>query len=166
MRREGKMVAIAHAVEPRGHEVPTAAAEPSVLVADDDESMRLLLGSVLAGAGYRVTCVADGAEAIEKLGECPPDLMILDLLMPGTSGWDVLAFLENHPSLAGVPVVVLTSYGDAERPTGRPVIHKPVDGELLRHLVGELLAQARCQEPEGPRTLLPGSRRLPPRDPG
>jgi CheY-like chemotaxis protein len=141
----------------------------SVLVADDDESMRHIIADILTEAGNTVACATDGADAIHQLGGPAPDLMILDLLMPGTSGWDVLEFMEERPRLSTIPVVVLTAYGSSgEIPTGRPVIHKPVDPDLLLQLVEELLSQGddarKFGAQEGPSDLLPRSRRgLPPR---
>jgi CheY-like chemotaxis protein len=139
--------------------------EPSdgaVLIVDDDESMRLLLSEILSSAGYRVQCADGGAEAIHALRGPAPRLVILDLLMPGTSGWDVLEFIEERPRLSTIPVVVLTAYGEKQNtPHGRPVIHKPVDGDLLREMVDELLAQelaAGRDVDEVPSDLLPGRR--------
>jgi len=134
----------------------------SVLVVDDDESVRLLLAEILRGAGYHVICASGGDEAIRMLRGPAPRLMILDLLMPGTSGWDVIDFLEERPRLVTIPVVVLTAYGDGENmPAGRPVIHKPVDGDLLCRMVDELVAQEHLawrDADEAPSDLLPRSR--------
>jgi CheY-like chemotaxis protein len=133
-----------------------------VLIVDDDESVRLLLADILVRDGYQVECAVDGAEAIRMLRGPAPDLMILDLLMPGTSGWDVLEFMGERPRLSTIPVVVLTAYGEGEEmPSGRPVIHKPVDADLLRRLLCELLEQSRAagvDAAEVPSDLLPRSR--------
>lgn len=116
------------------------AARRSILVVDDDESMRMLLERVLGDHGYQVTCADGGADAIRQLRETVPDLLIVDLLMPGVTGWDVLEVLCGDPRLAAVPVVVVTSDGErADAPAGRPVIHKPLDCELLVQLVADLL---------------------------
>ena len=132
---------------------------PEVLIVDDDESMRLLLARLLEDGGYRVACAQGGAEAIDALRfAAPPDLVVLDLLMPAVSGWDVLHFMDEQPRLATVPVVVLTSYEEGgEAPASRPVLHKPVEAELLRALVGEILRQGRggLGSEESPGDLLP-----------
>ncbi len=114
-----------------------------MLVADDDESVRTLLAEILAGEGYRVVTASDGAEALEKMRATEPDLVILDLMMPHVSGWQVLEEIERHPRWAGTPVVVLTAFGEVGGvPAGRRVIHKPVDLELLRTTLEEMAGPA------------------------
>jgi CheY-like chemotaxis protein len=85
--------------------------------------------------------------------------MLLDLMMPGMSGWQVIQALGESPRLADFPVVVLTAFGSGDdAPADRPVIHKPVDADVLCGLVGELLAQRRRLEfalEEPPTDLLP-----------
>jgi CheY-like chemotaxis protein len=106
--------------------------------------MRMLLARVLGDRGYQVTCADGGADAIRQLRETLPDLVIVDLLMPGVTGWDVLEVLGGDPRLAAVPVVVVTSDGErADTPAGRPVIHKPLDCEVLYQLVADLLGVTR-----------------------
>jgi CheY-like chemotaxis protein len=132
----------------------------SVLIVDDDESVRTTLEVILRREGHEVLAVPGGAQALDRLGDgTPPDLMLLDLMMPGMSGWEVLQALGDSPRLADVPVVVLTSFGAGDdAPAGRPVIHKPVDADVLCGLVEELLLQRRrlvfaLEEP--PTDLLP-----------
>jgi CheY-like chemotaxis protein len=113
-----------------------------VWVIDDDVSIRLLLTQILTDAGHRVVCADSGDEALRMFERATPDLMVLDLLMPRTTGWDVLDFMREHPRLSSVPVIVLTAYGeDGKLPLGRAVIHKPIDDDLLCGLVAELLSQ-------------------------
>ena len=84
----------------------------SVLVADDEEDVRFLLSRLLGDVGYEVHLAQDGLEALERIDATKPDLMILDLMMPGLDGWGVLKRLETHPS---PPIVVLlTARGDPE----------------------------------------------------
>jgi len=84
----------------------------AVLVADDEEDVRFLLSRLLGDVGYEVHLAEDGLEALERIDADRPDLMILDLMMPGLDGWGVLKRLESHPN---PPIVVLlTARGDPE----------------------------------------------------
>jgi CheY-like chemotaxis protein len=83
-----------------------------ILVVDDDEFVRLMVGHILAAGGYEVDMAREGAEAIERIEKSRPDLVILDLVMPGLDGWAVLDHL--HRSEAAPPVVVVTGHGDLE----------------------------------------------------
>lgn len=81
-----------------------------ILVADDDEEMRELLAFNLSA--YEVTTLDDGQAAwdyLEDHGDDPPDLIILDVMMPGLSGYRVLERIQDDPRFAEVPVVMLTS---------------------------------------------------------
>ena len=84
----------------------------TVLVADDEEDVRFLLSRLLGDVGYEVLLAEDGLEALERIEASRPDLMILDLMMPGLDGWGVLKRLEGskNPPL----VVLLTARGDSE----------------------------------------------------
>jgi two-component system, chemotaxis family, chemotaxis protein CheY len=134
-----------------------------VMIVDDDESIRTMLETILRHDGHEAVSAASGAEALRQLRAGPlPDLVLLDLMMPGICGWDVIESMSESPRLAEVPVVVLTAFGDgAELPACRPVLHKPVDDEVLRALIDELLAQRQrllfaLEEP--PSDLLPQRR--------
>jgi CheY-like chemotaxis protein len=138
----------------------------NVMIVDDDESMRSLLEAILRREGYEAFSVPGGAQALDCLRNSPPpDLMLLDLMMPGMSGWQVLEALHENPRLADVPVVVLTAFGSGDcAPAERPVIHKPVDADVLCGLVDELLSQRRrltFSLTEPPSDLLP-RRTVPP----
>src|SRR5579859_6061975 len=87
------------------------AAAAYVLVVDDDEAVRLVLVETLRQDGRDVVCASDGDEALAVMnGERLPQLVILDLMMPRVSGWQVLDRMEKSPRLAGIPVVVLTAF--------------------------------------------------------
>lgn len=84
----------------------------TVLVADDEEDVRFLLSRLLGDVGYEVLLAQDGLEALQQIDVSKPDLMILDLMMPGLDGWGVLKRLETHPDRP--LVVLLTARGDSE----------------------------------------------------
>src|SRR4029453_10441300 len=109
-----------------------------VLVVDDDLTTRLLLNATLTTVGYTVTTVANGMEALAWLYATPvrPCFMLLDVLMPGMTGWELLARVRADAALAAIPVVVIT--GAVERQVGGShpevvaVMAKPIDvGALL-----------------------------------
>ncbi len=84
-----------------------------LLVVEDETPTRLLLALVLRGAGYRVSEAADGNEALRILHDDPPDLVLLDLLLPGISGFEVCAAVRRSAD-RDVPVLVVTAHGSAE----------------------------------------------------
>jgi len=87
---------------------------PTVLVVDDDPGARLLVGSALEIAGFRVVTAADGASALTQYRAQPVDCIVLDVVMPGMSGFDVCAALRAQPDSRHVPVLMQTSLDDME----------------------------------------------------
>jgi DNA-binding response OmpR family regulator len=80
-----------------------------ILFADDDPGMRALVVINLEAEGFTVTTAEDGCSALEKIEQSRPDLIVLDVMMPGRDGLDVLRELRTRPDLAGIPVVLLTA---------------------------------------------------------
>ena len=119
--------------------------EPSarILVVDDEESFRKTVWHFLEGAGFRAEMAANGAEALDLARRGPPDLVLLDLVMPGMSGVDVLK--ELHRTDPDVPVVIVTGYPDsalmAEALRCAPVtlLPKPVEKSTLIKTVKRVL---------------------------
>ena len=87
--------------------------EAHILVVDDDARLRGLLSRYLAEQGFRVTTAADAADARDKLRFVHPDLMVLDVMMPGESGLALTASLRNELGNI-VPVLLLTARGAPE----------------------------------------------------
>ena len=85
-----------------------------VLVVDDSAMMRRIVAEVVRQAGCRVFEAADGYGALARLKECQPDLIILDLIMPGMSGLATLRELRAMPATAEVPIIMLTVEDSAE----------------------------------------------------
>ena len=85
---------------------------PHVLLLEDDDSLRKLLEDKLESSGYETTALADGRECWSFLatGE-PPDLVLLDVMVPGLDGFRVLGRIRNDDRLEGVPIIVLSSRG-------------------------------------------------------
>jgi DNA-binding response OmpR family regulator len=80
-----------------------------VLFADDDPGMRAIVLMNLEAEGFDVTVVRDGQAALEEIDRNLPDLIVLDVMMPGRDGYDVLRQIKEQPKTAGIPVVLLTA---------------------------------------------------------
>lgn len=86
-----------------------------ILVVEDHPTMREAMRLVLEGEGFVIDEAPDGRVALESIRRDPPDLVFLDLNIPGTSGPEVLASLKADPLTAGVPVIVVTATGEEGR---------------------------------------------------
>ena len=82
---------------------------PHVLIADDDPLLRALLEHRFVAAGYRVSGVEDGLQALRAIGDNPPELLILDAMMPVMDGFETLRRIRADPGLREVPVIMLTA---------------------------------------------------------
>jgi adenylate cyclase len=113
-----------------------------VLVVDDTPNNVKLLGDVLAARGYAVTTAASGEEALAKIASEPPDLVLLDVMMPGLSGYDVCRRIRAEAGTALLPVVLVTALDpDQERVKG---IEAGADDFLSKPInQGELFARVR-----------------------
>ena len=83
--------------------------EANVLVADDDRDIRELISFKLKQAGFRLRVFGDGTSALAGIEADPPDLAVLDVMMPGLSGIDVLRKVREEEGLSGVRVILLTA---------------------------------------------------------
>jgi predicted signal transduction protein with EAL and GGDEF domain len=93
---------------------PDANLLATVLIVDDDPGARLLLGTALELAGFRVTVAADGAGALQQFRSQPADCVILDVVMPGMSGFDACSALRALPECRHVPILMQTSLDDMQ----------------------------------------------------
>jgi two-component system response regulator MtrA len=82
-----------------------------ILVVDDDDALREMVGLVLSGAGFEPVFAADGISAVEVFKATEPDLVLLDIMLPGQSGIEVCKQIR---SISGTPIVMLTAKGDTE----------------------------------------------------
>ena len=116
----------------------------TILVVDDDADIRLLLRLELTGEGHQVTEAGDGAQAVRALAAEPPDLVLLDMMMPVLDGWGVL---EAVDCATAPPIVVITAMAsDGDRHVAEiltkgaiDVIAKPFDPGWLLRLVDAVL---------------------------
>jgi len=119
-----------------------------ILVAEDDVGVRALIGSVLRQAKHTIDFAADGNETIERLGAGDYDAVLLDLMMPGASGFEVLAWMHRaKKGVAKRSVIVVTAM--AERDLANltdervfAVLRKPFDIDELVKKLSECLAAA------------------------
>jgi two-component system, OmpR family, response regulator CpxR len=107
-----------------------------VLVVDDDGAIRDVIAEVLRDEGYDVVCAENGEEALRELvKEHHPDLMLLDLMMPVMSGWELLERLQEDTELSHIPIVVVSAMN---APGVSEHLAKPIDLERLLATVGRL----------------------------
>ncbi len=85
-----------------------------ILVVDDTSDMRLLLVAVLQRAGHEVIEAADGTSVSSWVDDSHPDLIILDLMMPGMDGWDTLKQLKSNPETSHIPVIISSALSEDE----------------------------------------------------
>jgi len=85
-----------------------------ILVIDDDEPIRDFLAAILGSKDIEVLQAENGDDGITMARENSPDLIILDMNMPGMTGWEVLPVLKSHPDTKDIPVVGLSGHSNAE----------------------------------------------------
>jgi chemosensory pili system protein ChpA (sensor histidine kinase/response regulator) len=130
--------------------IPKAASEPVekekvIVLVDDSISVRKFVGRMLEKGGYRVKLAADGLEALEVISQTPCDLVITDLEMPRTNGYELLAHLRNDPQTRATPVMVVTSRAGmkhrerAMKEGASAFLTKPVQEEQFLAAVGRLI---------------------------
>ena len=91
----------------------------SILIADDDPNILRALAFLMYGQGHAVRTVADGEAALAAISEAPPELVLLDVMMPKRNGYDVCRALRANPHFARLRIVMLTAKGrDSDRRTG------------------------------------------------
>ena len=83
-----------------------------ILVVDDDPSALDIVRIYLESRGYTVATAADGKDALAKIEEVQPALVLLDVMMPGMDGWEVARIVKNHPNFHDVRVIMLTARSD------------------------------------------------------
>ena len=123
-----------------------------ILITDDDPDVREFLKLILETGPYELTFAAHGEEALEKIREKVPDLLVLDLLMPNKDGFEVIKELKENPQFSNVPILILTSVKKQaserryELETGLALdiddyVEKPVNPKDLIHRVEKILTR-------------------------
>jgi CheY-like chemotaxis protein len=109
----------------------------TVLVVDDDAEIRETLTGLLEHEGYTVLRAENGVQALEQLRRRHPDVVLLDLMMPVMSGWEVIEELEESGELESVPIIVVSAMG---APGACACLRKPVDLDELLDVVDRCCA--------------------------
>jgi len=137
-----------------------------ILVVDDDKTLQLLLRLELSGEGFSVIAASDGTECLDMVAEEPPDLIILDYMMPDMNGIEVLKKLRQMPQLIRTPVILLTGHdiGASERDAlehgADHYMKKPFDVDTLVARVRAAVDRSGSARGFSPLTGLPGNARI------
>ncbi|KAA0875147.1 response regulator transcription factor [Nitrincola tapanii] len=119
-----------------------------VLVVDDEPNILLSLEFLMEQAGFQVHTAADGESALQTINAITPDLVLLDISLPGISGFDVLEQLRQDPRFKRLPVIMLTAHGrEVEKEKGLALgaddyVTKPFSTQALVQKVHHLLNEA------------------------
>lgn len=112
--------------------------ESRILIVDDNEDGIEALSGILGSEGYELITASSGEEALQRVRECPPDLILLDVMMPGMDGHEVCRRIRDDPDLSEIPVVMVTALDDKEsrlrgiEAGADDFVSKPVDRHELR----------------------------------
>lgn len=107
-----------------------------ILVVDDVPDNLFLLQALLEAEGYQVELASDGKTALAKIQELLPDLVLLDVMMPDMTGYEVTQQIRQNEQVASVPIVLITAFGETMAPHAPELevndfIRKPIDVEEL-----------------------------------
>ncbi len=129
-------------------DVPASRGSGRILVVDDEPHIRRVLGTVLEGRGYEVTTASDGLQGLDEVRGEAIDLVILDLMMPGANGLEVLSKIRTDPRRSETPVIILTAKGqDTDRDAAlaggaNDFLTKPFSPKKLLARIEEILGGA------------------------
>jgi DNA-binding response OmpR family regulator len=121
---------------------------PKILIADDDLEIQKMVKAALRPVGATLLVADDGEQALEKLLVEKPDLVILDVMMPKMSGWEVVKYLRHHAEVKHIKVLMLTAIGEKANQATSPLagaddyLDKPFNFETLASRVRALLDSA------------------------
>ncbi len=124
----------------------------TILLVDDEQTNLEVLQAILAPAGYRLITALNGPDALDILAHDPPDVILLDLLMPGLNGFEVCRRIKADPQWRPIPVIVLTGLDEAESYVQAldcgvdDFMTKPVKDAVLLARVGSYLRKKRAEE--------------------
>ena len=126
--------------------------KPLVLIADDDIVIREILQETLLGAGYAIETAADGDSAVAIYDRLNPDIVLLDVVMPGRDGFAVCDYIRRRPSGEHVPILMITARNslatihEAFRVGATDIIPKPINWTALLHRLHFVLRTSQAAE--------------------
>lgn len=126
-----------------------------ILLADDSVTIQKVISITLANEDYELIVVGDGDAAVARINEIKPDLVMVDVAMPGKTGYEVCEIVKNDPSLRNIPVLLLAgtfeplNMAEAERVRADENITKPFESHELLDKIRYLLSKSRWLEAEG-----------------
>ena len=115
-----------------------------IMIVDDEEDIRISVGQILEVSGYKVVEAIDGKDCLNKLKRGIPNLVLLDIMMPGMSGWETQQCLLDHPVWKNIPIIFLTAIPergikDIENFEGDDYVEKPIDIIDLKRRIRNIL---------------------------
>jgi two-component system response regulator RpaA len=127
-----------------------------ILIVDDDADAQEMLKLTLEGAGYATTVAGNGEECLAQAHRSPPDLIVLDLILPDINGFTVCETLRRTDKTASVPIIMSTAIpGELPRATGLELgaaayLRKPFSSEQILRVIRETLARTSKGQPNQP----------------
>ncbi len=125
-----------------------------ILIVEDDEDIQQLVSYNLAKEGFGVSCAISGNEALAKISSEQPDLVLLDLMLPGPGGFEICRTVRNKPQTAKLPIIMLTAKGEEEdiikglEAGADDYITKPFSPKVLIARLRAVLRRRREEQPE------------------
>jgi DNA-binding response OmpR family regulator len=127
----------------------TTTTKGRILIADDDPQLLSMLSVRYGKHGYEIVEAQDGLQAVEKARETRPDVILLDVMMPGKNGWEVAKELKGDPDTRGIGIIMLTAIGETVNELTSPLygveawLDKPFEFAELDRRIEEILASRR-----------------------
>jgi len=132
-------------VRPQSHNVDESSGAKRIVYVDDDLELVRLVETALTDEGWDVMTAHDGESGLELILVEQPDLVILDVMMPGLTGWEISKYLRTKKDFADLPVLILTGIGERMNALTAPLygatahLDKPFDLDDLLEVVRQLL---------------------------
>jgi len=135
------------ALSPRDFRKGVATIAKRILIIEDDPSFSRAINHIVEKEGYDVSTASNGMTGLRMVKDSPPDLLILDVMLPGLDGFEICSRLRNDEPTAKLPIIMLSAKGqETDKTTGLSVganeyLTKPVDRTLLLEKITSLLAE-------------------------